>query len=310
MAGGQVIRPVPLRRGRRLRHLRSREGPNGPVSLIAATQFTAIATGVLAAGAIITAIFAIMAFRTQSQEVGLLLKQAVREAEDRRRAQAAKVFVAVGGLTPDMADEVRMHNSSDQPIYDLAVSWADGAELQRVPHLMPGREYPFLPPPQRMPTYLRSPGSTSATPQVCAGEQPPGGSSRDRCSRRPVAGVAAGASGPAAGGPGHCEAPVPPSLGGHGASAYWLHPATPDAGRASPAVARSWHRPFEGKGKSPSWSRMPGTSSGSFWPQHAQTRPPASGSSLICSPGCHLAPHTEQFPGSAATVHGPPRQPS
>jgi len=153
------------------------------MSLIAATQFTAVATGVLAAGAIITAIFAIVAFHKQSQEVGLLLEQAAREAEDRRKAQAAKVFVAVGGLTPDMADKVRMRNSSDQPIYDLAASWADGAELQRVPHLMPGGEYPFLPPPQRMPPDLRSPGSTSATPQVCAGGQPPGGSSRDRSSR-------------------------------------------------------------------------------------------------------------------------------
>ena len=114
------------------------------MSLIAATQFTAVATGVLAAGAIITAIFAIMAFRKQSQEVGLLLRQAAREAEDRRRAQAAEVFIAVGGLTPDIADEVRMHNSSDQPIYDLAASWADGAELQRVAHLMPGGEYPFF----------------------------------------------------------------------------------------------------------------------------------------------------------------------
>ncbi len=72
------------------------------------------------------------------------MEQAAREAEDRRKAQAAKVFVAVGGLTPDMADEVRIRNSSDQPIYDLVASWADGVELQLVPHLMPGDEYPFF----------------------------------------------------------------------------------------------------------------------------------------------------------------------
>jgi hypothetical protein len=114
------------------------------MSLIAATQLTAVATGVLALFAIVTAVFAFLAFGKQSQEVGLLAEQAAREAEDRRKAQAAKVFVAVGGLTPDMADEVRMHNSSDQPIYDLVASWADGAELQRVAHLMPGDEYPFF----------------------------------------------------------------------------------------------------------------------------------------------------------------------
>ena len=114
------------------------------MSLIAATQFTAVATGVLALFAIVTAVFAFLAFRKQSNEVGLLVEQADREAEDRRKAQAAKVFVAVGGLTPDMADEVRMRNSSDQPIYDLAASCADGAELQRVPHLMPGDEYLFF----------------------------------------------------------------------------------------------------------------------------------------------------------------------
>ncbi len=114
------------------------------MSLIAATQFTAVATGVLALFAIVTAVFAFLAFRKQSKEVGLLVEQAAREAEDRRKAQAAKVFVAVGGLTPDMADEVRIRNSSDQPIYDLVASWADGAELQRVPHLMPRDEYPFF----------------------------------------------------------------------------------------------------------------------------------------------------------------------
>jgi hypothetical protein len=114
------------------------------MSLIAAAQITAVATVALAAGAIITAIFAIAAFLKQSREVGLLQEQASREAEDRRKAQAVQVFVAVGGLTPDMTDEVRLVNSSGQPIYDLSASWADGAELQRVPHLMPGDVYPFF----------------------------------------------------------------------------------------------------------------------------------------------------------------------
>src|ERR1017187_1558655 len=113
------------------------------MSLIAATQITAVATAVLALFAIVTAVFAFLAFGKQSQEVGLLLEQATREAEDRRKAQAAKVFVAIGGLTPDMAELVRLVNSSDQPIYDLAASWTDGAELPGLPHLMPGERYPF-----------------------------------------------------------------------------------------------------------------------------------------------------------------------
>jgi hypothetical protein len=109
-----------------------------------------IPTWVLAGGAIVTAYYARKAFREQSKEMRLLKEQVKdqqcereREAAERRRAQAVKVFVAVGGLTPDMAELVRICNSSDQPIYDLAASRADNAELQRLPHLMPGDVYPF-----------------------------------------------------------------------------------------------------------------------------------------------------------------------
>jgi arginine exporter protein ArgO len=60
------------------------------MSLIAATQITAIATVVLALGAIITAWFAIKAFRKQTQEVALLQQQAERDIDQRRRAQASQ----------------------------------------------------------------------------------------------------------------------------------------------------------------------------------------------------------------------------
>jgi hypothetical protein len=87
---------------------------------------TAAATVVLAAGAIITAYYASKAFREQSEELGLLRKQVrdqqgerEREAAERRGAQAVKVFVVLGGMAPDVADEIRICNSSDQPIYDL-----------------------------------------------------------------------------------------------------------------------------------------------------------------------------------------------
>lgn len=93
------------------------------MSLIAAMQFTAIATGVLALFAIVTAVFAFLAFRKQSQEVGLLLEQATREAEDRRRAQAAKVFVwVVEDLVSGSDLFVRMKNTSEQPVYDVEIS--------------------------------------------------------------------------------------------------------------------------------------------------------------------------------------------
>ena len=62
------------------------------MSLIAAAQLTAVATTILALFAIVTAVFAFLAFLKQSREVGLLQEQAAREARERRRAQAAKVF--------------------------------------------------------------------------------------------------------------------------------------------------------------------------------------------------------------------------
>jgi hypothetical protein len=64
------------------------------MSLLGATILTAIATLALAVLAFITAIFALLAFRKQSQEVGLLLEQNKRDTDERRRAQAARVFLA------------------------------------------------------------------------------------------------------------------------------------------------------------------------------------------------------------------------
>jgi hypothetical protein len=118
------------------------------MSLIAATQFTAVATGILALFAMIAAGLAFLAFRKQSKEVGLLLRQAAREAEDRRRAQAAKVFVwAVRDLASGSGMAVHVRNTSEQPVYDLEASWAGAAEPMRhvIPGggpCMPGEKYP------------------------------------------------------------------------------------------------------------------------------------------------------------------------
>lgn len=64
------------------------------MSLIFATQLTAIATLALAVLALAVAAFAGLAFRKQSQEVALLLEQNKRDTDERFRAQAARVFLA------------------------------------------------------------------------------------------------------------------------------------------------------------------------------------------------------------------------
>jgi hypothetical protein len=63
------------------------------MSLIAATQITAIATGLLAVFAIITTGFAYVAFQAQSEQVSILKDQEERAAEERRRGQAARVYL-------------------------------------------------------------------------------------------------------------------------------------------------------------------------------------------------------------------------
>lgn len=98
----------------------------------------------LAVFAVVTAVFAFLAFRKQSAEVRLLQEQAGRDIEQRRKAQAAKVFVIVGGLTPDLSDEICLRNHSEQPVYDLVASSPGRPELQRVPCVLPGDVYPFF----------------------------------------------------------------------------------------------------------------------------------------------------------------------
>jgi hypothetical protein len=70
-------------------------------------------------GAIITAVFAVRAFRKQAVEVNLLQKQTERDLAERRRAQAAQVFTyaSQGHEGPEMT----VMNSSQQPIYNVTV---------------------------------------------------------------------------------------------------------------------------------------------------------------------------------------------
>jgi hypothetical protein len=112
------------------------------MSLIAATQITAIATVVLALGAIITAWFAIKAFRKQTQEVALLQQQAERDIDQRRRAQASQVFLELRSLAtkefvtsgdPPEPYGASAHNLSSLPVYQLSVIWTGWYEPCRDP---------------------------------------------------------------------------------------------------------------------------------------------------------------------------------
>jgi hypothetical protein len=105
-------------------------------------EITALATAVLAVGAIVTAVFAYLAYRKQSQEVVTLVRQNEREANERRRSQAALVFI---GVPPGAAHPVRPYaqNASDLPVYHAQlwyqVSGIDLAGPDDLGLIMPGQ---------------------------------------------------------------------------------------------------------------------------------------------------------------------------
>lgn len=180
------------------------------MSLLVATQLTALATTVLAVFAIVTAAFAVLAFRKQSQEVGAIERQVAdqqeltrqqaellkvqsgqldiqrqqfadqREAnarqaevfelqtaelrdsileraleeEERRRAQASRVFIREERHTGLKTGRERVlpcitatvQNASDQPVYDAELRWQRGSAKHDDPNpeplgmIMPGTE--------------------------------------------------------------------------------------------------------------------------------------------------------------------------
>jgi photosystem II stability/assembly factor-like uncharacterized protein len=119
------------------------------MSLLTATQVTAIATAVLAALAIVTAVFAILAFRTQSEqlaeqeavnrqqaevldlqakELRESLDERKREAVERRGAQAQLVAATLGAeeRSADGPEAGRtatnLINSSPEPVWALVIA--------------------------------------------------------------------------------------------------------------------------------------------------------------------------------------------
>lgn len=93
---------------------------------VAPNWITAIATVGLLAGAIFTVIYAVRAFRAQTAELGVLKAQRDRDNDERRRAQAARVFIGIahdpGRLVAPYAE-----NASDFPVFD-AQFWHPWAE--------------------------------------------------------------------------------------------------------------------------------------------------------------------------------------
>lgn len=149
------------------------------MSLIFATQLTAVATLALALLAIVTAWYARRAFLKQSQEVSdqarelqQVAAERTREAAERRRDQASRVFVWTEIFTPKdgpaatpegfvKAISAHVTNTSLQPIYEVTVTFPERYGPERRPDyvtvLMPGEQRDFTRnlPPNTLPLYAR-----------------------------------------------------------------------------------------------------------------------------------------------------------
>lgn len=122
------------------------------MSLIFATQLTAVATLALAVFALAAAILALLAWRKQSREVSAIEQQlqlqrdqADQERAQRRRAQASLVYVLIeprpfNGDIQDMREAACIYNTSRQPVYDIALMLDNGTD-QRLLALRPGETY-------------------------------------------------------------------------------------------------------------------------------------------------------------------------
>jgi len=117
-----------------------------------ATWIGALVTLGLLIGAGFTVYYARKAFREQSREIAFLEQQAERDVQQRRRAQAAQVYIFIpSGQQMEAAAELtaRIHNASQQPVYDLTMTWHEGQNQLGDPkfrdRLMPDESLPFSP---------------------------------------------------------------------------------------------------------------------------------------------------------------------
>ena len=88
------------------------------------TWITAIATVGLLAGAIITAVYAVRTFGEQARQVALLVEENNRQANERRRAQAAAVYIGVQRAGNRLVQPAA-YNASTLPVFD-AEFWYSG----------------------------------------------------------------------------------------------------------------------------------------------------------------------------------------
>jgi hypothetical protein len=141
------------------------------------TWIAAVATVVLAIGAVITVYFARKAFHAQSrqlkdqQEINEKLAQAIplqtkelhESLDERRRVQAAQIFIELDRIAPHGQGpatpaqpaagpspwrlNLTVHNTSKQPVHDLYVIWQLGTVRMGKPdpmaRLMPGCDASF-----------------------------------------------------------------------------------------------------------------------------------------------------------------------
>jgi hypothetical protein len=94
------------------------------MSLIFATQLTAVATVALAVLALAAAIVAGIALYKQSRALAILAEQNNRDIVERHQAQAARVFTVVEDRSPGYAHPYA-RNGSDFPVYDAQL-WQAG----------------------------------------------------------------------------------------------------------------------------------------------------------------------------------------
>jgi hypothetical protein len=81
------------------------------------TSISAIATVGLLIGVIFSAIYAAKAFGAQATELAVFKDQRDRDSKERRRVQAAKVYIGVPHNPPCMIQPYAQ-NASDYPIFD------------------------------------------------------------------------------------------------------------------------------------------------------------------------------------------------
>jgi uncharacterized protein YneF (UPF0154 family) len=136
------------------------------------TWIAAIATVVLAIGVLIAVYFARKAFQAQSRQlrsqheineklaeaIPLQTKELHESLDERRRVQAAQVFIELDRVAPPASSStaaetapwrltLTVHNTSKQPVYDLYVIWQLGTVRMGKPdpmaRLMPGCDASF-----------------------------------------------------------------------------------------------------------------------------------------------------------------------